>query len=97
MHDILGLLHNHFADHDWVDRAEIHVRSRIRKCERKLVIRVQCFGPELLVLADHGMRNIIMIYPGDRTPLFNRHFPRREAEVVYGNVGHRRLLGFPGP
>src|SRR5437867_3910257 len=56
-------LHHHFGRHLGMNRAEIAIRSRLRKLEAEPVVGVEGLGLEGTILADNGVRDVIAIYP----------------------------------
>lgn len=65
---IARLLYYHGAGHLRVNRTKVRVGSRFREGEGKLLIRIHYLGLERLCIirADHRVRNIVTVSPGNR-------------------------------
>src|SRR5580700_1022528 len=87
-------LHDDFAGHLRMNRTEVRISSRFAEREGELFVRVENFGLEGLriIRADHRVRDIVAVYPGNRGA--DRHCERywSEAEVVDLHFDCRRPL-----
>src|SRR5262245_55191074 len=62
--------------------AEVGVCPRLGKSEGKFFVGVQRFGLHRLIVADHGMRNVVAIGPGHLCPCGNGQSSGGKGEVV---------------
>src|SRR5260370_17417319 len=76
------LLHDDFAGHLRVNRAEIRISSRLAEREGKLFVRIEHFGFEDAVRTDDCVWNIVAIGPRYRCTNRNRQRVRTEAKVI---------------
>src|ERR1700685_3504574 len=58
-----GSLHHNLAGHLRMYRAEVLIRPRILKRERKLLVRIKRSRFEFVIDADNGMRHVVLIDP----------------------------------
>src|SRR5439155_9825863 len=77
-----------------VNRAEVRVRAGLAGRKRKLLIGVQHFGFEALVVADHVMGNVISIRPRDLSPGFHGERWRCKSKVIDLDVDAWRTRGY---
>src|SRR5436190_12866600 len=77
-------LHYDLAGHLWVNRAEVRIGSGSGESERKFLVRVENFRLEYfgIICADHGVRNIVAVRPGDCGSHGNGQSCRTEAEII---------------
>src|SRR5258708_31152071 len=80
---LLTLLHYDLGGHLRVDRTVVVVRTRLCERKREMVIRIERFGFEhLVVIAGDDMRNVVVVRPGDGGPGRHGNCCRAKAEVV---------------
>src|ERR1700732_3911132 len=89
-----SLLHDDFAGHLRMNRTEVRINSRFAEGEGELFVRVQHFGLERLriIRADHRVRDIVTVDPGNRGSHRHRQRYWSEAEVVDLHFHCRGLL-----
>src|SRR5260370_8268654 len=85
-------LHQDFAGHLRVNRAEVRISSRFAKSEGELLIRIEHFGFEDPVRADHRVWNIVAIRPRYGRSHCDRQRSGTEAEVINFHLCRFRLL-----
>jgi len=61
-------LNHNGRGHFRVDGAEVRISSGFRESERKLFIGIENLGLEDAVRTDDGVRDVVVIDPGDRGP-----------------------------
>ena len=66
--------------------AEILITSGRRECERVCVIGVERFRPESTARCGDGVRDIVLVYPGDDRPGFHLQHLRIEGEIANFNL-----------
>src|SRR5215469_14772212 len=79
---IVPSLHNNLAGHLRMNRAKVRITSRLAKGERELLIRVEYFGLEHTLRADHRVGNVVTIGPRNSGSHRHRQRSRPETEVV---------------
>src|SRR4029077_3521735 len=77
-------LHDDFAGHLRVNRAEVRVSSRFAEGEGELLVRIEYFGFERLriVRANYRVGNIVAIGPRHGCSHRDSGYLRSEAEVI---------------
>src|SRR6267142_534838 len=75
-------LHDDFAGHLRVNRAEVGISSRFGESEGKLLVRIEHLGFENAVRADYRMWNVVAIGPGNCGADRNGQRRRPEAEII---------------
>src|SRR5437867_3382397 len=85
-------LHDDLARHLRVNRTEVRISSRFAESEGKLLVRIEHFGFEDAVRADHCVWNIVAIDPRYRCPHWSGQRRWAEAEVIDLHLCRFRLL-----
>ena len=97
-------MHDDFGRHHRVNGAVVGVAARRGEAEAELLIGVERLRGERTALARDGVRDVVVIDPGDLAATGDQQLARREGEVVDGDRRrvdvlrvhhlHRRGQGF---
>src|SRR6516164_1071767 len=70
-----------------MQRAEILIGAGRREREREFVPRIECLRPEELAARGDGMRDVVLVGPGDGRACLHGEALRREGELVDEHLG----------
>ena len=84
-------LHDNFARHLGVDRAEIIVSAGLVERERKLIVGVERLGLEKIICARDSVRDVVAIRPRNFRSGRDGDFRRPKTEIVYLHRSRGRL------
>src|SRR5438128_424248 len=75
-------LDHHFGGHLGMNGTEIVISARFSKGEGELFIGIQDLRFKSLVIADHRVRNIVVVRPTDRSSDGHVYAAGRKSEIV---------------